>query len=533
MERPVLVCGAGPVGLVTALLLARWGVPSTVLEAAPGRDVSGSRAICLQRDVLEVFDRIGCAAPMLAEGVTWSVGRTFYREHELFTTTFPDPGCSSLPPWINLSQCSTERYLLDAVEASPLVDLRFDHRVVALAQDRAGVEVTTGGGRRLRASQLVAADGAGGAVRRLLGVGLPGHSFADRFLIADIRAELSFPHERRFHFDPEWNPGRQVLVHEQPNSVWRIDWQVPADYDLAAERESGALDARIRRIVGERPYEIVWLSVYRFHERVADEFRVGRVFLAGDAAHLFAPFGARGLNSGVQDAENLAWKLAAVHHGWVSGQDAERLLDSYSQERRPAALENLRVTNATMQFLVPQDDAARARRREVLERAVHDPDARRLIDSGKLAEPYWYLDSPLTTPHPSAAHFPTAPGMPRPPVPGPRPPVPGVLCPDAPCRVPERPGVTRLRQLFGAGFVVLAARGSYSHLGTGIPITGYSLPAIDPAGAVRRALRATADSVHLVRPDGHLAAVLPRLDTAALTAALRRACGQDPADGSE
>jgi 2-polyprenyl-6-methoxyphenol hydroxylase-like FAD-dependent oxidoreductase len=377
--RPVLICGAGPVGLVTVLLLARWGVPSTVLEAAPERDVSGSRAICLQRDVLEVFDRIGCAAPMLAEGVTWSVGRTFYREHELFTTTFPDPGCSSLPPWINLSQTRTEHYLLDAVQASPLVDLRSDHRVVALTQDRAGVEVDVaadGGLRRLPASWLVAADGARGTVRRLLGVGFPGRSFPDQFLIADVRAELPFPHERRFYFDPEWNPGRQVLVHEQPDLLWRIDWQVPADYDLAAERASGALDACIHRIVGQRPYEIVWLSVYRFHERVADRFRIGRVFLAGDAAHLFAPFGARGLNSGVQDAENLAWKLAAVHHGWVTGHDAERLLDSYAQERHPAALENLRVTNATMQFLVPQDEAARTRRREVLEQAVHDADAR-------------------------------------------------------------------------------------------------------------------------------------------------------------
>jgi 3-(3-hydroxy-phenyl)propionate hydroxylase len=525
--RPVLVCGAGPVGLVTALLLARWGVPSTVLEAAPERDASGSRAICLQRDVLEVFDRIGCAGPMLAEGVTWSVGRTFYREHELFTTTFPDPGCSSLPPWINLSQARTERYLLDAVQASPLIDLRFNHRVVALTHDCAGVAVeiaTDDGGRWLRGPWLVAADGARSSVRRLLGVGFPGHSFADQFLIADIRAELPFPHERRFYFDPEWNPGRQVLIHEQPDSVWRIDWQVPTDYDLAAERAGDALDTRIRRIVGHQPYEIVWLSVYRFHERVADQFRIGPVFLAGDAAHLFAPFGARGLNSGVQDAENLAWKLAAVHHGWVTGHDAERLLDSYSQERHPAALENLRVTNATMQFLVPPDEAARTRRREVLERAVHDAHARELIDSGKLAEPYWYLHSPLTTPHPAVAHFSTAPGMPRPPVPG-------VLCPDAPCHVPEQPGVTRLRQLFGAGFVALTARRPTRPPNTKIPLTSYTLPAIDPTGAVRRALQATEHSAHLVRPDGHLAAVLPSLNTTTLTTALHRSCGQNTPSG--
>ncbi|MGH3765192.1 MAG: FAD-dependent monooxygenase [Pseudonocardiaceae bacterium] len=520
--RPVMIVGAGPVGLVTALLLARWGVPSTVVEAAPERDFSGSRAICLQRDVLDVFDRVGCAVPMLAEGVTWSVGRTFYREHELLTTRFP--GSPSLPPWINLSQASTEHYLRTAVQASSLVDLRCEHRVVALAQDRDGVEVevATGGGR-LRASWVVAADGARGTVRRILGIGFPGHSFADQFLIADIRAELPFPQERRFYFDPEWNPGRQVLVHEQPDSVWRIDWQVPADFDLAAERASGALDARIRRIVGQRPYEIVWLSVYRFHERVADQFQIGRVFLAGDAAHLFAPFGARGLNSGVQDAENLAWKLAAVHHDWVRGQDVERLLASYSQERRPAALENLRVTDATMRFLVPQDDAARTRRREVLEQAVHDVGARCLIDSGKLAEPYWYLESALTTPPASSAHFPTAAGMPRPPVPG-------VLCPDAPCVVPERSDVTRLRQLFGTGFVVLAGRTHPSPPRIGIPVTSYALPAIDPTGLVRQVLQATADSVHLVRPDGHLAAVLPCLDTATLTAALRRSCGGDVED---
>jgi 2-polyprenyl-6-methoxyphenol hydroxylase-like FAD-dependent oxidoreductase len=521
VTRPVLICGAGPVGLVTALLLARWGVPSTVLEAAPDRDVSGSRAICLQRDVLEIFDRIGCATPMLAEGITWSVGRTFYREHELLTTTFPDPNWSALPPWINLSQASTERYLLDAIQASPLVDVRFDHNVVALSQHGAGVEVVTDGGQRLHGSWLVATDGAHSTVRRLLGVGFPGHSYPDQFLIADIRAQLPFPHERRFYFDPEWNPGRQVLVHQQPNSIWRIDWQVPADYDLAAEHARGALDARIRRIVGQRPYEIVWLSVYRFHERVADQFRIGRVFLAGDAAHLFAPFGARGLNSGVQDAENLAWKLAAVHHGWVSGHDANRLLDSYSQERRPAALENLRVTTATMQFLVPPDEAARTRRHQVLDQAVHNADARRLIDSGKLAEPYWYCHSPLTTPHP-AAPLPSAPGILRPPVPG-------VLCPDAPCQLPGQPHIKRLRQLFGAGFVILATRLPPSQPRSAIPVTSYALPTIDPTGTVRQTLQATPDSVHLIRPDGHLAAVLPNLNTATLTTALHRSHGQNTA----
>ncbi|MGH3738729.1 MAG: FAD-dependent monooxygenase, partial [Micromonosporaceae bacterium] len=417
-SEPVIVVGAGPVGLGTALLLARWGVPTVVCDAAPAHQIVGSRSICTQRDVLDIFGRIGCLEPLLAEGVTWRTGRTYYRDHELLTVTFDDPGGGALPPWINISQANVERYLLDRVAAEPLVDLRWAHPVTGLWQDTAGVSVMTPSGR-LRGGYAIGADGARSTVRELLGVEFGGESFEDRFLIADIRAELPFPNERRFYFDPEWNPGRQVLVHQQPASVWRIDWQVPPDFDLAGEEASGALDERIRRIAGTLPYQLVWRTVYRFSQRCAARFRVGRVFLAGDAAHLYAPFGARGLNSGLQDAENLAWKLAYALRGWAG----ERLLDSYHTERHAAARENLRVTGRTMRFLAPQSETEWQHRRTVLERAVTDPAARAEIDSGKLAEPYWYLDSPLTTGAGAAADFPTAPGAARPPVAG-------VLCPD-------------------------------------------------------------------------------------------------------
>ncbi|MGH3318780.1 MAG: FAD-dependent monooxygenase [Streptosporangiaceae bacterium] len=528
MEVPVLVAGAGPVGISSALLLARWGVPTVVLEEKSGRDQVGSKAICMQRDVLDVLDRIGCAEAMVAEGATWWVSRTYYRDHELFTTTFPDPGRSALPPWINISQCSTERYLYDRVDAEPLVDIRYGHRLTGLRQD-GGVEVdveTPEGRGTLRGTHLVAADGGHSTVRRLLGIGFPGESFDDQFLIADIRADLPFPNERRFYFDPPWNPGRQVLVHEQPDGVWRIDWQVPADYDVERERASGELDARIRRIVGEAPYEVVWLSVYRFHERCAEAFRCGRVFLAGDAAHVYAPFGARGLNSGVQDAENLAWKLAFVRNGWADGRAApERLLDSYDAERRAAAAENLRVTMATMRFLVPQTEEQWQWRRDSLQRAVTDPDTRALIDSGKLAEPYWYLDSPLTTPAGDPERFPTDPGVACPPVPG-------VLCPDGPCRVAARPEVSRLRNLFGGSFVVLAADPARllaveetCASATAAPVDVYALSDIDTDGVLAEALHAIPDSVHVIRPDGHLAAVLPTFDASALADAVCRARG--------
>src|SRR5690606_1399926 len=198
------------------------------------------------------------------------------------------------------------------------------------------------------------------------------------------------------YFDPVWNPGRQVLVHQCPDSTWRIDWQVPDGYDLEAERESGALDRRIRAIVGDRRYELLWTSVYRCHERGAARLRTGRVLLAGDAAHLYAPFGARGLNSGVQDAENLAWKIACALGSDTGAEEA--LLESYHTERWAAARENLRVTAPTMRFLVPRTEADRRRRVDVLERAATDPEARAEIGSGRLAEPFRYADSPLTTP---------------------------------------------------------------------------------------------------------------------------------------
>jgi len=494
----VVVVGAGPVGQSTALACAKWGLRTLVLEQLEQRSAPGSKSLCQQREVLDTWASLG--AGVIAEmGLTWSKGRTYYQDHELFVVDLKDPDRSILPPFVNISQAEVESVLLDLISKNPLIDLRYAVEAVGVGTDEQGafVEIKGSLGHQvLRSPWVVLCSGVhSDRLRSQLGVEFEGRTFDDLFLICDIRCELDeFKGERRFYFDPPWNRGRQVLIHEQPNGIWRIDWQVPDGFDLASEEETGGVERRIREIVGERPYELLWRSIYRFHGKVASRFRSGAVFLAGDAAHVVAPFGARGLNSGVHDGENLAWKLGLLK-AKVAG---EKLLDSYDAERRAAALENLEVTSETMRFLVPHGEEERRRRVSLLERARSgDDEAIEQVDSGRLYEPFWYVDSPLTTKRPDR----TFKGRPR------RgsapPPVPGVCFPDVALGEEFLPK-TRVRELLHDGFSVFG--NSMCKSACDRPYVQLLLwSEVDPTQTLRHALRVDDSQAVVVRPDAHIA----------------------------
>ncbi|MGA7271714.1 MAG: FAD-dependent monooxygenase, partial [Acidimicrobiia bacterium] len=434
-DTDVAVVGAGPVGQTLAARLAQHGVGVILLDQTPQHTGEGSKALCMQRETLEIWARIGVGEQVAERGVQWHTGRTYYGTRELFNVLLPGATAEHFPPFVNISQTEVEELLLGRLPGLG-VDLRWGHRLTGLADTGEGVVLdleTEQGPTRLRARYVAGTDGAGSTVRNLVGIDFPGHSFDDHFLICDIRAELDFPSERRFFFDPPWNPGRQVLIHPQPDDVWRIDWQIPPETDIEAERAGGGLDRRIRDVIGQdTDYEIVWMSVYRFHQRIADRFRAGRVFLVGDAAHLYSPFGARGLNSGAPDAENLAWKLALV----LRGEAPDGLLDTYHDERHAAAEENLAVTDATMRFMVPHGPWRRLVRNLTLRASQRFGFMRRRVNSGHLAQPFVYGPSGVVEPGPDD------PALPRH----------GAVAPDL-----TLSDDARLKERFGRGFVVLVA----------------------------------------------------------------------------
>ncbi|NYT80566.1 FAD-dependent oxidoreductase [Alcaligenaceae bacterium] len=396
-HRPVVIVGAGPVGMTMALDLARRGMPVLVLDD-DNKLSAGSRAICFAKRTLDIWDRLDVGERMLQKGVSWNVGRVFFKDEEVWRfDLLPEQG-HRRPAFINLQQYYCEGYLYEAAAAHPNIELRWKHKVASVEQRVAGVAVTVetpDGAYSLTADWLIACDGARSPVRKMMGQESRGRIFRDRFLIADIKMEADFPTERWFWFDPPFHPNQSVLLHSQPDNVWRIDFQLGWDADPAEEVKPENVGPRIRALLGDDvKFQLEWVSVYTFACERMDQFRHGRVVFAGDSAHRVSPFGARGANSGVQDADNLGWKLALVHRGLAP----ESLIDTYRDERELAADENIRNSSRSTDFITPKSEISLLFRNMTLELAKEHPFARTLVNSGRLSTPTFYTQSRLNTP---------------------------------------------------------------------------------------------------------------------------------------
>ena len=380
-----------------ALSLALRGVPSVLLD--DDDTVSfGSRSICQAKHSLEIWDRFGIAKRMVEKGITWDEGEVYLRDQPIYRFNLaPEPG-HKFPAFVNLQQYYVEEYLYEACLAEKRIELRPRNKVVGVQprNDGVTVEVETPDGRyTLDADWLIACDGVRSPVRHLLGLPFPGEVFHDQFLIADIKLMSELPKERRFWFYPPFHPTNSVLLHRQADNILRVDFQLGRDADAEEEKKPENVDKRLRQMFGpEARWQHEWTSVYTFTCRMMERFVHGRVVFAGDAAHVVSPFGARGGNGAVADADNLAWKLALVLDG-EAPETPDRQLRS---ERRAAARENILASTRSTDFITPKFPASRIFRDATLSLARDFPFARALINSGRLSVPTSQAGSPLDTP---------------------------------------------------------------------------------------------------------------------------------------
>lgn len=404
---PIVIVGGGITGLSLACALATQGVEAILLDEDNTVGVKGasSRGICYAQKTLEIFKRLGIYERIAAKGVQWSVGRTFAGEDEVYSFDLRQQQTHSLslqPPFINIQQFYIEGFLVEQIQAlnasKPRIDLRWSNRITAFEQnsDCATLSISTpAGDYKLEAEHLIDCTGSRSPFRAWCGASVTAKKGDDRWCIADVRFRDAPPVERHTWIEAPFNDKRAVWQHLMADGVWRIDYQMAPNCDPEeVSREDvvrARLNAQFKRELGKDECEIVWVGPYAYRSECLDQLRHGRVFFAGDSAHVVSPFGARGGNSGVQDADNLAWKLAAV----LQGRAGRQLLDSYHRERHEAAQQNVLVTNRTARFLRPADGAERLFRSAALGLARQHPFARQLVNTGRMSSPNIYSRSPI------------------------------------------------------------------------------------------------------------------------------------------
>lgn len=509
VRHTVVIIGAGPVGLAAAIDLAQQDV--SVLVVDDNDKVSfGSRAICFAKRPLEILDRLGCGQPMVDKGVLWNLGKVFFDERQVYGfNLLPEDG-HKRPAFINLQQYYFELYLVERVRAlqaeGKAIEIRGGNKVVSVdpRADHVGLTIDTADGPyRIEADWLIACDGANSPVRRMMGLDFVGRIFEDNFLIADVKMTADFPTERWFWFDPPFNRNQSALLHKQPDDVWRIDLQLGWNIDKEAEKQPERVIPRLKAMLGDDvEFELEWVSIYTFQCRRMERFRHGRVLFAGDSAHQVSPFGARGANSGLQDSDNLVWKLKLV----IDGKAGEALIDSYDAERIHGADENILNSSRSTDFITPKSETSRIFRDAVLDLSEGYEFARPFVNSGRLSVPCTYDGSPLNGPDAAGLPARTRPGSPA---------------VDAPVT-----GGWLLDQL-GNRFQLIGINADVPAVieDNGVRIEGMTLSTTaDPSGALAaRYLGTSAAAIYLMRPDQHVAARWTAFDEAAVRKALATA----------
>ncbi len=510
-RHPAIIIGAGPIGLTTALDFAQQGIPVVVLDDNNTVSV-GSRAVCYAKRPLEIWDRLGCGQRMIDKGVIWKIGKVFRQDDLVYQFDLLPEEDHKIPAFINLQQYYLEEYMIERCkDFGDRVDLRWKSKVISLRNeaDHVVLQVETPDGvYQVEADYVVSCDGANSDTRKMLGLDFEGQFFQDRFLIADVVMKADFPAERWFWFDPPFHPNQSVLLHMQSDNVWRIDFQLGWDSDPEEEKKPEKVIPRLKAMLGEdTEFELEWVSVYQFACRQLNDFRCGRVFFAGDAAHQVSPFGARGANTGVQDIDNLAWKLKLVR----DGKAPEALLDSYSEERVFAAADNLKHSTQSTDFITPKSKCSTFFRDAVLALAKEHEFARPLVNSGRLSMPTPYEKSSLNTPDEEAFAGKMQPGT---------------NCADAPIRKDNQEGWF-LNQI-GERFSVVTF-GDAPAIDTldidGIPcdilVVGKDFE--DSKGRLTERYDGKNGTTYLIRPDQHVAARWRSFDKDKIATALNRA----------
>jgi 3-(3-hydroxy-phenyl)propionate hydroxylase len=393
--HPVVIVGAGPIGLVLAIQLRKHGIACILIESE-AQVSGGSRAVALTKRSMEIIEQSNAATRFLEKAITWREGRSFYKNQVVHHLRLPYRDDDKFEPMTNLAQCMMEDILVDEALAQG-VDLRFQTALTAMKHEADGALLTLDtpqGEYRLKAEWVVACDGARSTVRRLMNLRYDGNSFETRFVIVDFKIDLDEPAGRRCYFDPPWLPGQTALMHKTPLGVWRLDYQVPEKLSdeeaLDQERIRADVRAHLKYIGVDLPWEIEWTTLYKPNALTLSKYNHGHVIFCGDSAHLLPVFGVRGMNTGVQDSINLGWKLAAV----IKKQAPEQILETYSAERVADARQICVEATRSTRMMAPPTRGHRILQQAVLSLALDHEWVRDLLH-WRTSHPIDYAESPL------------------------------------------------------------------------------------------------------------------------------------------